>query len=198
MTKIFTIQITPIRKPYMREKKVMQQTVCKYRNGSSGYEYSPYAYGKQHCGYVYKYKDTDACIAERGEYMPAFLDMVDRVHAKARSRFFKFYADYNQDDEIIRVWAPYPTLAPNALKTVYSQRKHQHDDHMLFLQRIKSKMRIQYNTLMSVLQQGQWDLANDSLYKLNNYLYELQSMCRPEHHEVVFKGKVNPLTANRK
>ena len=175
----------------------MQQTVCKYRNGST-YEYSPYAYGKQHCGYVYKYKDTLSTIAERDEHMLAFMDMVDRVHAKARSRFFKFYADYNQDDEIIRVWAPYPTLAPNALKTVYSQRKHQHDDHMLFLQRIKSKMRIQYNTLMSVLQQGQWDLANDSLYKLNKYLYDLQSMCRPEHHEVVFKGKVNPLTANRR
>ena len=197
MTKIFTIQITPIRKPFMREKKVMQQTVCKYRNGST-YEYSPYAYGKQQCGYVYKYKDTLSTIAERDEHMLAFMDMVDRVHAKARSRFFKFYADYNQDDEIIRVWAPYPTLAPNALKTVYSQRKHQHDDHMLFLQRIKSKMRIQYNTLMSVLQQGQWDLANDSLYKLNKYLYDLQSMCRPEHHEVVFKGKVNPLTANRR
>ena len=197
MTKIFTIQITPIKKPFMREKKVMQQTVCKYRNGST-YEYSPYAYGKQHCGYVYKYKDTLSTIAERDEHMLAFMDMVDRVHAKARSRFFKFYADYNQDDEIIRVWAPYPTLAPNALKTVYSQRKHQHDDHMLFLQRIKSKMRIQYNTLMSVLQQGQWDLANDSLYKLNKYLYDLQSMCRPEHHEVVFKGKVNPLTANRR
>ena len=194
MTKIFTIQITPIRKPFMREKKVMQQTVCKYRNGST-YEYSPYAYGKQHCGYVYKYKDTDECMAERAEYMPAFLDMVDRVHSKARSRFFKFYADYNQDDEIIRVWAPYPTLAPNALKTVYSQR--QYDAHHRFLEDIKSKMRIQYNTLMSVLQQGQWDLANDSLYKLNKYLYDLQSMCRPEHHEVVFKGKVNPLTANR-
>ena len=196
MTKIFTIQITPIRKPFMREKKVMQQTVCKYRNGST-YEYSPYAYGKQHCGYVYKYKDTDECIAERAEHMPAFLAMVDRVHSKAVSRFFKFYADYNQDNEVIRVWAPYPTLAPNALKTVYSQRKHQHDAHVRFLEDIKSKMRIQYNTLMCVLQQGQWDLANDSLYKLNKYLFDLQSMCRPDHHEVVFKGKVNPLTANR-
>ena len=196
MTKIFTIQITPIRKPFMREKKIQQQTVCKYRNGST-YEYSPYAYGKQHCGYVYKYKDTDECIAERAEYMPAFLAMVDRVHSKAVSRFFKFYADYNQDNEVIRVWAPYPTLAPNALKTVYSQRKHQHDAHVRFLEDIKSKMRIQYNTLMCVLQQGQWDLANDSLYKLNKYLFDLQSMCRPDHHEVVFKGKVNPLTANR-
>ena len=198
MTKIFTIQITPIKKPYMRAKKVMQQTVCKYRNGSKGYEYSPYAYGKEHCGYVYKYKDTAACIAERAQYMPAFLDMVDRVHAKATERYFKFYADYNEEDEIIRVWAPYPTVAPNATKTVYSQRKHQKDAHYRFLEDIKSKMRIQYNTLMCVLQQGQWDLANDSLYKLNNYLYELQSMCRPEHHEVVFKGKVDPLTANRK
>ena len=130
--------------------------------------------------------------------MPAFLEMIDRVHRKATERYFKFYADYNQDDEIIRVWAPYPTIAPNATKTVYSQRKHQHDAHHRFLEDIKSKMRIQYNTLMCVLQQGQWDLANDSLYKLNNYLYELQSMCRPEHHEVVFKGKVNPLTVNRK
>ena len=196
MTKIFTIQITPIRKPFMREKKIQQQTVCKYRNGST-YEYSPYAYGKQHCGYVYKYKDTDECIAERAEHMPAFLAMVDRVHSKAVSRFFKFYADYNQDNEVIRVWAPYPTLAPNALKTVYSQRKPQHDAHVRFLEDIKSKMRIQYNTLMCVLQQGQWDLANDSLYKLNKYLFDLQSMCRPDHHEVVFKGKVNPLTANR-
>ena len=198
MSKIFTIQITPIRKPYMRAKMTMQQTVCKYRNGSKGYEYSPYAYGKQHCGYVHMYKDTPATIAERAQYMPAFLEMVDRVHAKATDRYFKFYADYNEADEVIRVYAPYPTLAPNATKTVYSQRKHKKDAQYRFLEDIKSKMRIQYNTLMCVLQQGKWDLANDSLYKLNNYLYELQSMCRPEHHEVVFKGKVDPLTANRK
>jgi len=197
MTKIFTIQITPIRKPFMREKQLMQQTVCKYRDGSSGYKYSPYAYGKQHCGYVYKYKDTVASEEERGEYMPSFLDMVERVHAKAVKRYSKFYADYNEADEVIRVYAPYPTSAPNATKTVYSQRKHRKDAQYRFLEDITSKMRIQYNTLMCVLQQGKWDLANDSLYKLNNYLYELQSMCRPEHHEVVFKGNVDPLTANR-
>ena len=81
MSNIFTIQITPIKKPFMRAKKTMQQTVCKHRDGSSGYKYSPYAYGKQHCGYVYKYKDTAACIAERAQYMPAFLEMVDRVHS---------------------------------------------------------------------------------------------------------------------
>ena len=197
MPKIFTIQITPIRKPYMREKKQRMNTVCKYRNGST-YEYSPYRYGKPQCGRVYSYHDTDATIAERDQYMPAFLDMVDRVHSKARSRFFKFYADYNVEDEVIRVYAPYPTLAPNALKTVYSQRKHQYDAHYRFLEDIKSKMRIQYNNLMCALQRADWNIANDSLYRLNKYLYDLQSMCRPDHHEVVFKGKVNPLTANRR
>ena len=197
MTKIFTIQIAPIRKPFMREKKVRMQTVCKHRDGST-YKYSEYRYGKPQCGRVFMYKDTDATIAERDQYMPAFLDMVERVHSKARSRFFKFYSDYNVEDEIIRVYAPYPTLAPNALKTVYSQRKHQHDAHYKFLEDIKSKMRIQYNNLMCALQRADWSIANDSLYRLNKYLFDLQSMCRPDHHEIVFKGKVNPLTANRR
>ena len=57
-------------------------------------------------------------------------------------------------------------------------------------------MNIQFNNLMSVLQQGKYDLAKDSLYKLNKYMFDLQSMCRPDHHVVEFKGKVNPLTAN--
>ena len=197
MSKTFTIEIAPIKKPYMRAKKQRQNAVCKYRNGST-YEYSQYRYGKPQCGRVYSYHDTDETIAERAQYMPAFLEMVERVHSKARNRYFKFYADYNQDDEIIRVYAPYPTLAPNATKTVYSQRKHQKDAHWAFLDTIKSKMRVQYSNLMCALQRGDWDIANDSLYRLNNYLFELQSMCRPDHHEVVFKGKNNPLTANRK
>jgi len=197
MTKIFTIQITPIRKPYMREKKQRMNTVCKYRNGST-YEYSPYRYGKPQCGRVYSYHDTDATIAERDQYMPAFLDMVDRVHSKARSRFFKFYADYNVEDEILRVYAPYPTLAPNATITVMSAKWKEWDRDQRFLSDIRSKMRIQYNTLMCLLQRGEWDKSNDSLYLLNKYMYDLQSMCRPDHHEIVFKGEKNPLLANRR
>ena len=197
MSKIFTIKIAPVIKPFMRAKMTRHNAVCKYRDGST-YKYSPYRYGKPQCGRVYSYHDTDETVAERQPHIDRFVEVVEKVHAKARNRYFAFYSDYNQDDEIIRVYAPYPTIAPNATKTVYSQRKHQHDAHVAFLDGIKSKMRIQYSNMLCALQRGDYQIANDSLYRLNKYMFDLQSMCRPDHHEVVFKGKNNPLLANRK
>ena len=95
-------------------------------------------------------------------------------------------------------YAPYPHLAPNATVTVYSQRVHEYNAHKDFLRDIVSKMNIQFDHLMSTLQRRQFDLSKDSLYKLNKYMFDLQSMCRPEHHEIVFKGKNCPLLANRR
>jgi hypothetical protein len=89
-------------------------------------------------------------------------------------------------------------LAPNATITVYSARVQEYHVHKAFLRDIVSKMNNQYRGLMGLLQRGQWDLSKDSLYLLNKYMFDLQSMCRPEHHEVVFKGDKNPLLANRR
>jgi len=75
---------------------------------------------------------------------------------------------------------------------------HEYEAHKAFLRDIVSKMNNQYSGLMGLLQRGQWDLSKDSLYLLNKYMFDLQSMCRPEHHVVEFKGKNNPLLANRR
>ncbi len=195
MSKIFTIQIAPVRAPYMREKMIPVNTVCKkYVNGKV--EYHEFRWNNPKAGRNIMWKDTPESQAEREQYKENFAHRVQRAYDKAVIRFHKHYGDLNFEDEIVRVYAPYPDLAPNATITVYSQRVRDYKAHQRFLEDIVSKMNIQFNTLMSILQQGKYDLAKDSLYKLNKYMFDLQSMCRPEHHEVVFKGKNNPLTAN--
>lgn len=195
--KKFTIQIAPVRKPFMREKMMKLQTVCKYRNGYK-YEYSPYAYGKAYCGRVFRYEDTEWTLEEKAPYLASFMERIEKVVSKAKDRYSKFYANFRYEDEIVKVYAPYPDLAPNALKTVYSERAKQKDAQWQYLREITKKMEIQYGHLMSALQSQQWDRANGSLHILNEHMMKLQSMCRPDHHEVVFKGEKNPLTANRK
>ena len=195
--KKFTIQIAPVRKPFMREKMMKLQTVCKYRNGYK-YEYSPYAYGKAHCGRVFRYEDTEWTLDEKASYLASFMERIEKVVSKAKDRYSKFYANFRYEDEIVKVYAPYPDLAPNALKTVYSERAKQKDAQWQYLREITKKMEIQYGHLMSALQSQQWDRANGSLHILNERMMKLQSMCRPDHHVVEFKGEKNPLTANRK
>ena len=195
MTKIFTIQITPIRAPYMRCKQVAVPTVCKkYVNGKV--EYHEFRWNNPKAGRNIMWKDTTESEEERQQYAPQFAQRVQRAYDKAVTRFYTHYKGLKFEDEIVRVYAPYPDLAPNATITVYSQRVHEYKAHQRFLEDIVSKMNIQFNTLMSLLQRGQWDRSKDSLYKLNKYMFDLQSMCRPDHHVVEFKGKNNPLTAN--
>ena len=193
--KKFTIQIAPIRAPYMREKMTPVNTVCK-KYVSGKVEYHEFRWNNPKAGRNIMWKDNTDTIEEREQYKQQFADRVQRAFDKANIRFYKHYDGIKFEDEIVRVYAPYPDLAPNATITVYSQRVHEYKAHQEFLRDIVSKMNIQFNTLMSVLQMGKYDLAKDSLYKLNKYMFDLQSICRPEHHEVVFKGKNNPLTAN--
>tara|TARA_A100001391_G_scaffold27491_1_gene14834 strand:+ start:956 stop:1549 length:594 start_codon:yes stop_codon:yes gene_type:complete len=197
MTKIFTIQIAPIRAPYMRCKQVAVPTVCKkYVNGKV--EYHEFRWNNPKAGRNIMWKDTPESEEERQQYAPQFAQRVQRAYDKAVIRFYTHYKGIKFEDEIVRVYAPYPDLAPNATITVYSQRVHEYKAHQRFLEDIVSKMNIQFDTLMSLLQRGQWDRSKDSLYKLNKYMFDLQSMCRPDHHVVEFKGKNNPLTANRR
>ena len=198
MSKIFTIEIAPVRKPFMREKQHQVTTVCKYRDGTKGYKYSEYAYGKPQCGRVYRWAEGENTESEREPHMTRFMKHVERAYQKACVRYNSHYANMKRADHIVRVYAPYPDVAPNATITVMSAKWKEWDRDQRFLSDIRSKMRIQYGHLMSSLQRGEWDRSNDSLYLLNKYMYDLQSMCRPDHHEVVFKGEKNPLLANRR
>ncbi len=197
MSKIFTILIAPVRAPYMREKQRTENTVCKkYVCGKV--EYHEFRWNNPKAGRNIMWKDTPESQAEREQYAPKFAQRVQRAFDKAVIRFHTEYAGINFKDEIVRVYAPYPDLAPNATVTVYSQRVRDYKAHQRFLEDIVSKMNIQFDKLMSLLQRGQFDLSKDSLYKLNKYMFDLQSMCRPEHHAIEFKGKNNPLLANRR
>ena len=195
--KKFTIQIAPIRAPYMRERQDAVPTVCKkYVNGKV--EYHEFRWNNPKAGRNIMWKDNTDCEQEREQYRQAFANRVQRAFDKAVIRFHTHYKGLRQEDEIVRVYAPYPDLAPNATITVYSQRVHEYNAHRDFLRDIASKMNNQFNTLMSVLQQGKYDLAKGSLYNLNKYMFDLQSMCRPDHHVIEFKGKNDPLLANRR
>ena len=197
MSKIFTILIAPIRAPYMREKQRTENTVCKkYVNGKV--EYHEFRWNNPKAGRNIMWKDTPECQAEREPHAEKFAQRVQRAFDKAVIRFHTEYKGLRLEDEIVRVYAPYPDLAPNATVTVYSQRVRDYKAHQRFLEDIVSKMNIQFDKLMSLLQRGQFDLSKDSLYKLNKYMFDLQSMCRPEHHVIEFKGKNNPLLANRR
>ena len=197
MTKIFTIQIAPVRAPYMREKQRVENTVCKkYVRGKVVYH--EFRWNSPKAGRNVMYFDTPDTEAERQPYAEKFAHRVQRAFDKAVARFHTHYKGFRLEDEIVRVYAPYPDLAPNALITVYSAKVHEYRAHKAFLRDIVSKMNNQYSGLMGLLQRGQWDLSKDSLYLLNKYMFDLQSMCRPDHHVVEFKGDKNPLLANRR
>tara|TARA_Y100000034_G_C6875883_1_gene400545 strand:- start:283 stop:717 length:435 start_codon:yes stop_codon:yes gene_type:complete len=143
------------------------------------------------------YKDNSASIAERAPYNERFSQQLDRVFNKAVIRFNKHYAGINYQDEVVRTYAPY-AIAPEATINVMSKKWLQHTADKKFLSSIVSRLTIKYNTMMCLAQQGKYSLIQDALYDVNKAYHELQSMCRPSHHEVVFKGKKNPLTANRR
>jgi len=197
MSKIFTIQIAPVRAPYMREKQRTVNTVCK-KHVNGKVEYHEFRWNNPKAGRNIMWKDTDESREERKQYAPKFADRVQRAYDKAVIRFHTEYKGLRLEDEIVRVYAPYPDFAPNATITVYSQRVRDYKAHKAFLRDIVSRMNIQFDTLMSLLQRGQFDLSKDSLYKLNKYMFDLQSMCRPDHHVIEFKGKNDPLLANRR
>ena len=196
--KNFIITITPFRAPFMRERMTKLQTVCKYRNGYK-YEYSEYAYGKPHCGRVFRYEDNADSQAEKDRHMPAFMKRVETAYAKALTRFESEYAGINYDNEVVSRYAPYPQ-SPNALKSVMSDRWEQFKIDRAFLNNIESRLRIQFGHLMTSAQTGEYKRISDSLYRIHAMYLQLSSLCRPDHHVVEYrkvKG-VDPMLANRK
>jgi hypothetical protein len=194
----FVITIHPFKAPFMRERMIPVQTVCKYRNGHK-YEYSEYAYGKPHCGRVYRWTDTPESLAEKERYIPAFMERVERTYQKARTRFNKTYEGISHEDEVVRTYAPYPQC-PQAIKSVMSDRWNQYKADGQFLSNIVSRMRIQFGHLMTSAQTGEYDRIGDSLYRIHSMYMTLSAMCRPDHHRVEYrkiKG-VDPLLANRR
>lgn len=196
MSNIFTIEITPFKPPFMREKMTAHNTVCKQRVGYK-YEYVEYRWNNPKCGRPQMYKDNDLCHAERAPYNERFAKSVQRAFDRAVIRFHKHYAGINREDEIIRSYAPYKQ-APNAIIYEMSEKWLQYQADKKFLGNIVSRLTIKYNAMMMVAQQGKYKLISDALYDVHKAYHELQSMCRPDHHVVVYKGKRNPLTANRK
>ena len=196
MSKIFTIQIAPFKPPFMREKMTLQHTVCKQRVGYK-YQYCEYRYNKQALGRVTMFRDNDASIAERAPYNEKFAKSIQRAYDRAVIRFHKHYVGINHADEVVRSYAPY-AIAPNAIVHEMSDRWAQYGADKKFLGNIKSRLTIKYDVLMCLAQQEKYKLIQDALYDVHKAYHELQSMCRPHNHEVVYKGYKNPLTANLK
>ena len=194
----FTITISPFKAPFMKEKMKQVPTVCKYRDGSV-YRYSEYAYGKSYCGRVYRWTDTKESADEKAQYVEGFMKRVQRAYDKAVARFNEYYKDLNYDEEIVRVHTPYPQV-PTATVNIMSTRWRQHSVDRKALGQFLSRMRIQFGHMMSSAQQGEYKRIGDSLYLIHKYNLEIQSMCRPDHHEVVYKKVkgVDPMLANRK
>ena len=132
MTRTFTIQITPIRAPFMRCRQDAVPTVCKKYVGGK-VEYHEFRWNNPKAGRNIMFKDNADTIAEREQYKEVFAQRVQRAYDKAVARFYTHYNGINFEDEIVRVYAPYPTIAPNATVTVYSQRVHKYNAHQDFL-----------------------------------------------------------------
>ena len=196
MSKIFTISITSFRPPFMREKQRQENTVCKKYVGGK-VVYHDFKWNNPKAGRNIMHFDTDECRAERAPYNETFAKQVQRAFDRAVIRFHKHYAGINRADEVVRSYAPY-SIAPNAIIHEMSEKWVQYSKDKKFLVNIVSRLTIKYNTMMCVAQQGKYKLISDCLYDVHKAYHELQSMCRPDHHEVVYKGKKNPLTANLK
>ena len=194
----FTITIHPFRAPFMRERMNKIPTMCKYRNGYK-YEYSEYAYGKPHCGRVYRWEDTEDSQAEKDRHIPAFMKRVERAYEKAMTRFDKTYEGITYEDEIVGSFAPYPQC-PNAIKSIMSDRWGQYKEDGQFLSNIVSRLRIQFGHMMTSAQTGEYDRIGDSLYRIHKMYLRLSSLCRPDHHVVEYKKikGIDPLLANRR
>lgn len=195
MSKIFTITINPFRAPFMREKMIRVQAICKYRDGST-YKYSEYAYGKPHCGRIYRWTEGDNTVAERERYIPRFQARVEKAYEKAVTRFNNTYAGINYADEVVSTYMPYPNLT-DATKNVMSERWVNYNKDKQFLENIRSRLLIKWTYCMTLAQQGNYKAIGNALYHVHVYYLELSSLCRPQHHEVVYKGDNDPLLANR-
>ena len=79
-------------------------------------------------------------------------------------------------------------------------RWRQYQEDRKALSQFVSRMRIQFGHMMSSAQQGEYKRIGDSLYLIHKYNLAIQSMCRPDHHEVVYKKVrgVDPMLANRR
>tara|TARA_Y100000034_G_scaffold136054_1_gene210519 strand:- start:284 stop:874 length:591 start_codon:yes stop_codon:yes gene_type:complete len=196
MSKIFTIQIASFKPPFMREKQRKENTVCKKYVGGK-VVYHDFKWNSPKAGRNVMFFDTPETIAERTPYNERFQQQVQRAFDRAVIRFHKHYAGINRADEVVRSYAPYKQ-APNAIIHEMSEKWVQYSKDKKFLGNIVSRLTIKYNTIMCVAQQGKYKLISDALYDVHKAYHELQSMCRPVHHVVVFKGKRNPLTANLK
>ncbi len=194
----FTITISPFKPPFMRERMIRVPTVCKYRNGYK-YEYSPYAYGKPHCGRVFRWEDTEDSSNEKARYEEGFMKKVQRAYDKAVIRFNKYYATIDYNEEIVKTYAPYPQV-PSATISVMSAKWRQYKEDRKALSQFLSRMRVQFGHMMSSAQQGEYKRIGDSLYLIHKYNLAIQSMCRPDHHDVVYKQirGVDPMLANRR
>ena len=195
----FIITINPFRAPFMRERMTKIPTVCKYRNGYK-YEYSEYAYGKPHCGRVYRWEETEDSQAEKDRHIPAFMKRVERTYEKAMTRFRETYEGITYESEIVGTYAPYPQC-PNAIKSIMSDRWSQYKEDGQFLSNIVSRLKIQFGHLMTSAQTGEYDRIGDSLYRIHKMFIRLSSLCRPDHHVVVYKKNskgICPLLANRR
>lgn len=194
--KKFTIEITPVKSPYMRETMQWTDTVAKKRVKGK-VVYHAHKWDNPKCGLNRRYLDNDQAAAERGRHSAKIEGLFQRAFDKAVIRHELKYAGINYQDEIARTYAPY-AIAPSAIINEMTLKWGRYQEERKVLGSALSKLRIKYELLMCCLQQGKWDAAKSCLYDVNLYLMELQSIARPQHHEIVFKGKNNPLTANRK
>ena len=195
----FIITIKPFKPPFMRERMIRIPTVCKYRKGYK-YEYSEYAYGKPACGRVYRWEDTDLSAQEKEIHTERFMKRVQRTYEKAVARFNEYYAGLDYNEEIVKTYAPYPQV-PSATVVVMSNRWKQYKEDQKALSQFLSRMRIQFGHMMGSAQQGEYKQIGNSLYLIHKYNFAIQSMCRPDHHIVVYKKNskgICPLLANRK
>ena len=138
MSKIFTIQIAPVRAPYMREKQRQENTVCKkYVRGKVVYH--EFRWNSPKAGRNVMYFDTPETEAEKQPYAEKFAHRVQTTFDKAVNRFRAHYKGLRLEDEVVRVYAPYPDLAPNATITVYSARMLKYRADKAFLRDIVAR-----------------------------------------------------------
>ena len=103
--KNFTIQIAPVRAPYMREKQRVENTVCKkYVRGKVVYH--EFRWNNPKAGRNIMFFDTPDCEVEREPYAQKFASRVQRAFDKAVIRFDNDYRNLKLEDEIVSVYAP--------------------------------------------------------------------------------------------
>lgn len=196
MSNIFTIQINPFKAPFMRHRQDVLHTVTKeYVNNKV--EYHEFRWNNPKAGHNIMFKDTPDTIAERERHMGAFLQRVNSAYDKALVRFTDRYKGINYQDEIVSYEIPYSYL-PQVRKAVMSQKWLDYVADKQFLETIVSRLKIKWDQVMSLAQQGKYRQVNDALYSVHVYYLGLSSLCRPCSQQVVYRGDSDPLLANRK